>query len=149
MTSKYGDLTETIPLFEGRFHIPTIKDAFTVRVARVNGVLAAVDSQGFTYATFKPGDTLNISGTSAKLLLCQVPCTQGICCNGTTTKFCVAISQSIFTTLCYIPDAGQYERCTILGVAMYLDKQQEVLEMALQPVQHPVTAWSLQLHLQN
>ncbi|DBA77191.1 TPA: hypothetical protein ACH3X1_009765 [Trebouxia sp. C0004] len=65
VTSKYGDLTETIPLFEGRLHIPTIKDTFTLRVARIDGVLAPVDSQGFTYAMFKPGDTLNISGTSA------------------------------------------------------------------------------------
>ena len=65
VTLKYGDLTETIPLFEGRLHIPTIKDAFTLRVAKIDGALAPVDSQGFTYAIFKPGDTLNISGTSA------------------------------------------------------------------------------------
>ncbi len=66
VTLKYGDLTETIPLFEGRLHIPTIKDAFTLRVAKIDGALAPVDSQGFTYAIFKPGDTLNISGTSAE-----------------------------------------------------------------------------------
>ena len=60
---KYGDLTETNPLFEGRLHKPTTKDAFTMRVAKVDGALAPVDSQGFTYAIFKPGDTLNISGT--------------------------------------------------------------------------------------
>jgi len=67
VTLKYGDLTETIPLFEGRLHIPTIKDAFTLRVARIDGILAPVDSQGFTYAMFKPGDTLKISGTSAEV----------------------------------------------------------------------------------
>ncbi len=65
VTLTYGNLTETIPLFEGRLHIPTIKDAFTLRVAKFDGALAPVDSQGFTYAIFKPGDTLNISGTSA------------------------------------------------------------------------------------
>ncbi len=65
VTLKYGDCTETSPLFEGRLHIPTIKDASTLHVARIDGGLAPVDSQGFTYAIFKPGDTLNISGTSA------------------------------------------------------------------------------------
>ena len=60
------DLIETIPLFEGRLHIPTIKDAFMLRVAKTDGALAPVDSQGFTYPIFKPGDTLNISGTSAE-----------------------------------------------------------------------------------
>ena len=63
---KYGNMVETIPLFEGRLHMPTIKDAFTLRVARIDGVLVPVDSQGFTHAIFKPGDTLNISGTSAE-----------------------------------------------------------------------------------
>ncbi len=66
VTLKCGDLTETIPPFEGRLHIPTIKDAFTVRVARINNALAPVDSQGFTHATFKPGDTLDISDSSAE-----------------------------------------------------------------------------------
>ena len=66
VTLKYGDFIETIPLFDGRLHIPTIKDAFTLRVARIDGVLAPVDNQGFTHAIFKPGDTLNISGTSAE-----------------------------------------------------------------------------------
>ena len=67
MTLRCRDLTEAIPLFEGRLHMPTIKDAFTVRVARIDGVLPPADSQGFTHATFKPGDTLNISGTSAEV----------------------------------------------------------------------------------
>ena len=86
VTLKYGDLTETIPLFEGRLHIPTIKDAFTLRVAKTDGALAPVDSQGFTYPIFKPGDTLNISGTSAEsassALLRQVHHTQWVCFNG-------------------------------------------------------------------
>ena len=67
VTLTYGDLTETIPLFEGRLHIPTIKDAFTLRVERIDGILAPVDSQGFTHAIFKPGVTLNISGSSAEV----------------------------------------------------------------------------------
>ena len=67
VTLKFGELIETIPLFEGRLHIPTIKDAFTLRVPRIDGVLAPVDSQGFTHAIFKPGDTLNISGTSSEV----------------------------------------------------------------------------------
>ena len=67
VTSKDGDLTETIPLIEGRLHIPTIQNAFTLRVVKIDGALAPVDSQGFTYAIFKPGDTLNISGTSAEV----------------------------------------------------------------------------------
>ena len=113
MTLKYGDLAETIPLFEGRVHIPTIKVAFTVRVARIDGVGAAVDSQGFTYATFKPGDTLNISGTSAKLLLCQVPCTQGICCNGTTTIF---VLQSVNQSL---PPCAIYQMQVSMSCALF------------------------------
>ena len=67
VTLKYRDFTEIIPLFEGRLNIPTIKDAFTLRVARIDGVLAPVDSQGFTHAIFKPGDTLSISGTAAEV----------------------------------------------------------------------------------
>lgn len=79
VTLKYGDLTETIPLFEGRLHIPTIKDAFALRVARIAGALAPFDSEGFTYATFKPGDTLNISGTSAEApALPGTPHTRGL-----------------------------------------------------------------------
>ena len=35
VTFKYRDLTETILLFEGRLHISTIKDAFTLRVAEL------------------------------------------------------------------------------------------------------------------
>ncbi|DBA95781.1 TPA: hypothetical protein ACH3X1_001334 [Trebouxia sp. C0004] len=107
VTLKYGDLIETIPLFEGRLHIPTIKDAFTLHVARIDGVLAPVDSQGFTYAIFKPGDTLNISGNSAKALLCQVH-TQGSCCNGTNINY-TCCNQSIFNTLCYTSQQSQYE----------------------------------------
>ena len=87
MTLAYGEPTENVPLLEGRLHIPTIKDAFTLRVPRIDGVLAPVDSQGFTHATFKPGDTLNISGISAEVLLCQVHYTQGSCCSGTNIKF--------------------------------------------------------------
>ncbi|KAL0050597.1 hypothetical protein WJX82_002995 [Trebouxia sp. C0006] len=67
VTSKDGDLTETIPLIEGRLHIPTVQNAFTLRVVKIDGALAPVDSQGFTYAIFKPGDTLNISGTPAEV----------------------------------------------------------------------------------
>ncbi|DBA77047.1 TPA: hypothetical protein ACH3X1_009634 [Trebouxia sp. C0004] len=63
VTLQYGDLIETIPIFDGRLHIPTITDAFTLRVAKIDGVLAPVDSQGFTHAIIKP---LNISGTSAE-----------------------------------------------------------------------------------
>ena len=64
---KYRNLTETSALFEGRLHIPIIKDTFTLRMARTDGVLAPVDSQGFTHTIFNPGDTLNISGTSAEV----------------------------------------------------------------------------------
>ena len=67
VTLKYGDLTEKIPLFGGRLHIPTIKDAFALRGIRVADTLAPFDNEGLTLATFEPGDTLNISGTPAEL----------------------------------------------------------------------------------
>ena len=67
VTLQFGGLTEIIPLFDGRVHIPTIKDTFELRVAKINGVLAPADSQGFTHAKFKPGDTLGISGTPAEI----------------------------------------------------------------------------------
>ena len=97
VTLKYGDLTETIPLFEGRLHIPTIKDTFTLRVARIDGVLAPVDSQGFTYAMFKPGDTLNISGTSADVA--AMPGT--LHSREPVSWHRIHVLHSIFTTLCY------------------------------------------------
>ena len=57
VTLKYGELTETILLCEGRLHLPTIKDVFTLCVPKIDGVLAPVDIQGFTHAIFKPGDS--------------------------------------------------------------------------------------------
>ena len=82
VTLRYGDLTETLPLFDGRLHIPTIKDAFTLRVARIDGALAPVDSQGFIYAILKPGDTLNISGTSAEVAAMPGTPHSRVCFNG-------------------------------------------------------------------
>lgn len=67
VTLQFEGLTETIPLFDGRLHMPTIKDIFELRVAKLDGVLAPADSQGFTYASFNPGDTLTISGIPAKV----------------------------------------------------------------------------------
>ncbi len=67
VTLQCGDLTEKMHLFEGRVHIPTIKEAFALRVAKINGVLEPSDSQGFTHAKFNSGDTLNISGTPAEV----------------------------------------------------------------------------------
>ena len=67
MTLQFGGLTEIIPLFDGRVHIPTIKDMFELRMAKTNGVLPSADSHGFTHAKFSCGDTLNISGTPAAI----------------------------------------------------------------------------------
>ncbi len=67
VTLQFGGVTEIIPLFDGRVHIPTIKDTFELRVAKINGVLASADSHGFTNAKFSSGDTLNISGTPAAI----------------------------------------------------------------------------------
>ena len=67
VTLQFGALTERIPHFDGRVHIPTIREAFELRVAKINGSLAPADSQGFTHATFNSGDTLNISGTPAAI----------------------------------------------------------------------------------
>ena len=64
---QFGALAERIPLVDGRVHIPTIKHAFELRVAKISGILASADSQGFTHATFHSGDTLNISGTPAAI----------------------------------------------------------------------------------
>ncbi len=67
VTLQFGGLTEIIPLVDGRVHIPTIKDTFELRVAKINAVLASADSQGFSHAKFNSGDTLNISGTPAEV----------------------------------------------------------------------------------
>ena len=67
VTLQFGGLTETLPLFEGRIHIPTLTHAFGLHVAKINGALAPADRQGFTYAKFSSGDTLNISGTPAQI----------------------------------------------------------------------------------
>ena len=67
VTLQFGNLTERIPLVDGRVHIPTIKDTFELRVARINGILASADSPGFTHAKFNSGDTLDISGTPAAI----------------------------------------------------------------------------------
>lgn len=67
VTLQFGALTKKIPLFDGKVHIPTVKETFELRVAEINGVLAPADSQGFTYAKFRSGDTLNISGTPAEV----------------------------------------------------------------------------------
>ena len=78
VTLQFGALTKRIPLFDGKVHIPTIKETFELRVAELNGVLAPADSQGFTYARFKAGDTLSVSGTPAAipgtLQSCEAPC---------------------------------------------------------------------------
>lgn len=39
VTLKFGDFTETIPLFEGSIHIPTVEKAFVLHVARIDGTL--------------------------------------------------------------------------------------------------------------
>ena len=67
VTLQFGALTEIIPLFDGRVHIPTIKDTFELRVAKINGVLEPANNQGFTHAKFDSGDTLDISGTPAEV----------------------------------------------------------------------------------
>lgn len=67
VTLHFGVLAERIHLVDGRVHVPTIKDTFELRVAKINGILASADSQGFTHATFKSGDILDISGTPAAI----------------------------------------------------------------------------------
>ena len=95
VTLKFGELTETIPLFEGRLHIPTIKDAFTLRVPRIDGVLAPVDSQGFSSEVAAMPGTLH----SRELLQWH--------------KHKVhMLHQSISTTLCYTSQWSQCEWST-------------------------------------
>ena len=67
VTLQCEDLTKKMHLFEGRVHIPTIKEAVALCVAKINGVLEPSDSQGFTHAKFNYGDTFNISGTPAEV----------------------------------------------------------------------------------
>ena len=69
VTLKFGDQTERIPLIEGSIHIPTVKDAFALRFARIDGALAPVDRQGFTYAKL----TLGTSSVSVALQLELLP----------------------------------------------------------------------------
>ena len=77
VTLQFGGLIETIPLIEGRVHVPTITDTFELRVAKINGVLASANRHGFTHANFNPGDTLTISGipaaTPGKVQSCVAP----------------------------------------------------------------------------
>lgn len=64
---QYEGLTKRIALFDGRVHMPTVQDMFKLRVAKINGVLAPADYHGFTYAKFKAGDTLDISGPQTEI----------------------------------------------------------------------------------
>ncbi len=71
VTLQFGALTKRIPFFDGRVHIPTIRETFELCVTVINGSLALADSEGFTHATFNSGD----SSTSVALQLpYQVHC---------------------------------------------------------------------------
>lgn len=47
---------------------PLLNVLLQLRLAKINGALKPVDSEGFTYVTFHAGDILNISGRPAEVL---------------------------------------------------------------------------------
>lgn len=63
---------QKIPPFENRVHVPTIVKAFALRAAEIDGALAPADTDGFSYAKYTPGDTLNIDGSPADSLWDQL-----------------------------------------------------------------------------
>lgn len=67
VTLRFEDQCETFSLDEGRVHVPTVERTFALRLARINGAIKPVDSQGFTYETFNAGDILNVSGRPAEV----------------------------------------------------------------------------------
>lgn len=55
VTVKFGDLSETIHLSEGKVHIPTDEKAFALHVAKTDGIFASTDNQGLILAKCYPG----------------------------------------------------------------------------------------------
>lgn len=62
---KCWDSECNLQLVSGRLHIPTIKNMFGLSSVDVDGVATPADDRGFTFATYLPGSTLQISGMPA------------------------------------------------------------------------------------
>ena len=97
VTLQYGALTERTTLVDGKVHIPTVKEAFELRVAKINGVLEPADSQGFTHVKFSSGDTLSISGTPAE----AIPGTLQSCVHHSWTLTVMGCSRKPCKTTCH------------------------------------------------
>ena len=62
---KYKAEEHPTRLVNKKLHIPIVKDTFGLSSVDVAGVAEATDNQGFTFATYQPGATLQISGRPA------------------------------------------------------------------------------------
>lgn len=68
-------------------HIPSIKDMFGLSSVYMEGVYLPKDDRGFTYATYQPGDILQISGAAGWFNPLDV-----LCCNFDTVLLLACLS---------------------------------------------------------
>ena len=61
-------------LVNDKLHVPTVEKAFGLSSVDVDGIAEPTDDGGFTFATYQPGATLQISGlfTALDVLCCIV-----------------------------------------------------------------------------
>ena len=87
VTLKYKAEEHSTRLVNQKLHIPTVKDTFGLSSVDVAGVAEATDNQGFTFATYEPGVTLQISGRpAAGLFTCYVVLLTLCCCSYTQQR---------------------------------------------------------------
>ncbi len=56
---------ERVALVDGRLHVPTLREFFSLAALRIDGAVHAVNSDGWTFATFHPGQHLRLTGALA------------------------------------------------------------------------------------
>jgi hypothetical protein len=63
VTLQYNGLSEQLRLVNNRVSLPAIKEAFSLAVVKLDGVLEPCDQLGYTAAEFAPGQVVAVSGT--------------------------------------------------------------------------------------
>ena len=62
---RYGDKEKYLNLEDGRIHLPTVKKAFDLQNAELNGGIQPSAADGFTFNRFHDGDTFIVTGDPA------------------------------------------------------------------------------------
>ena len=69
---RYGAQQEDLALLQGKVHLPSVRQMFSLQTVELNGRIEPADANGLTYSTFTETELIVVTGTAGEKL--TVPC---------------------------------------------------------------------------